>query len=166
MNRTIIIYDKLGTVVSAYSADSDMTPPMGIPYIIANIPTGVTVKSVNVTTGQPVYSTQSAVTSEVEKINAKMDYIAMMQNIDISVVSDVMEGNIQEIIDASQENHTKNYYKVYNYFLTDLWTLAAVRNAVGRWITNAEFSQLVIAKDNQNKTIDSSNPIPSTTVNK
>lgn len=164
MNRTIIVYDKQGTVVSAYSADNNTTLPVGIPYIIANIPVGVTVKSVNVATGQPVYDTSAIITSDIEKINAKMDYVSMMQGIDTSVVCDVMEGNLQTIIDASKENHTKNYYKIYSYFLANLWTLAAVRNAVGRWITNAEFSQLVIAKENQNNAIDTSNPIPSVSV--
>lgn len=161
--KTIIVYDKLGTIISAYNAESG-SAPMGVPYILIDLPVGVTVKSVNVTNGQPIYSTENAIISELDKINAKMDYIAMMETIDISVVCDIMEGNETTVIDSSTENHSKNYNRVYNYFMTDLWSLAAVRNAVSRWITNSEFADIVVAKDTQNSAIDTTNTIPSVSV--
>lgn len=37
---------------------------------------------------------------------------------------------------------SKNYGKVKNFYVTGLWSLAMVRNAVGRWITAEEFTKI------------------------
>lgn len=38
--------------------------------------------------------------------------------------------------------HSEKYEKVRNYYKTGMWTLKQVRNAVGRWITEAEFKEI------------------------
>lgn len=37
---------------------------------------------------------------------------------------------------------SKNYGKVEGYYKTGRWTVNMVRNAVGRWITEAEFETI------------------------
>jgi len=37
---------------------------------------------------------------------------------------------------------SKNYSKVKKYYDSGLWSLAMVRNAVGRWITPEEFMEI------------------------
>ena len=37
---------------------------------------------------------------------------------------------------------SKNYSKVKKYYENGLWSLAMVRNAVGRWITAEEFTEI------------------------
>lgn len=38
---------------------------------------------------------------------------------------------------------SKNYEKVAKYYNAGLWSLGMVRNAVGRWITEAEFTEII-----------------------
>lgn len=37
---------------------------------------------------------------------------------------------------------SKNYGKVKNYYESALWSIGMVRNAVGRWITAAEYKEI------------------------
>lgn len=37
---------------------------------------------------------------------------------------------------------SRNYNKVKNFYEAGLWSLAMVRNAVGRWITAEEFTKI------------------------
>lgn len=38
--------------------------------------------------------------------------------------------------------HSEKFEKVRDYYKNRLWTLAQVRNAVGRWITEAEYQEI------------------------
>lgn len=38
--------------------------------------------------------------------------------------------------------HSEKFEKVRDYYKKRLWTLAQVRNAVGKWITKAEFYEI------------------------
>lgn len=38
--------------------------------------------------------------------------------------------------------HSKNFEKVKKYYDSGRWTLAMVRNAVGKWITEEEFKEI------------------------
>lgn len=38
--------------------------------------------------------------------------------------------------------HSEKFEKVRGYYKNRLWTLAQVRNAVGRWITEAEYQEI------------------------
>lgn len=160
--RTIIVYDKEGTIISCFNADS-VEPPVGVPYIITEIPAGATVVKVDSKTMQPIYQMNDEAISELDKMNAKMDYIAMMSDIDVTLVLDPLltEQNVPQTLDL--EDHNKNYIKVYNYYLGGLWSLGAVRNAIGKWINQIEYTQIVLAKDEQDvidNSIDSDNVIP------
>lgn len=42
--------------------------------------------------------------------------------------------------------HSKNFEKVKKYYDTGLWNEMRVRNAVGRWITDEEYEE-IIGKD-------------------
>lgn len=156
--RTIIVYDKEGTIIVCYNADS-IAPPVGVPYIIAEIPAGATVVKVNPNTMQPIYKMNDKAISELDKMNAKMDYIAMMQSIDVDAILDPLDDGVVLL----DEDHNKYYDKVYNYYMGGLWSLAAVRNSIGKWINQAEYTQIVISKDEQNVVedgIDTENVIP------
>lgn len=163
--RTIIVYDKEGTIISCFNADS-IEPPVGVPYIIAEIPAGATVVKVDPKNMQPIYQMNNEAISELDKMNAKLDYIAMMSDIDISFILDPLvpdQSNVPQVLDLEEEDHNKNYGKVYNYYLGGLWSLGAVRNAIGRWINQIEYTQIVLAKDEQeiiDDSIDSDNVIP------
>lgn len=37
---------------------------------------------------------------------------------------------------------SKNYNKVKGFYNNGLWSIGMTRNAVGRWITEAEFSEI------------------------
>lgn len=37
---------------------------------------------------------------------------------------------------------SKNFNRVKNFYVSGLWSLAMVRNAVGRWITAGEFAEI------------------------
>lgn len=37
---------------------------------------------------------------------------------------------------------SKNYNKVKNFYEKELWSIAMVKNAVGRWITKDEFKKI------------------------
>lgn len=39
-------------------------------------------------------------------------------------------------------DHSKNFEKVKTYYKSGLWDITKVRNAVGRWITEAEFKEI------------------------
>lgn len=38
--------------------------------------------------------------------------------------------------------HSEKFEKVRSYYKNRLWTLAQVKNAVGRWITEAEYQEI------------------------
>ena len=38
--------------------------------------------------------------------------------------------------------YSKNFEKVKNYYDQKLWSLERVRNAVGKWITEEEFTEI------------------------
>ena len=38
--------------------------------------------------------------------------------------------------------HSKNFDKVKRYYDEGLWSITKVRNAVGKWITPAEFKEI------------------------
>ena len=38
--------------------------------------------------------------------------------------------------------HSKNYAKVKNYYDHGMWAEDRVRNAVGKWITEAEYTEI------------------------
>lgn len=38
--------------------------------------------------------------------------------------------------------HSEKFEKVRGYYKNRLWTLVQVRNAVGRWITEAEYQEI------------------------
>lgn len=161
--KTTIIYDKSGTILASYTNGSIATP-VGIPFIIVDIPDGMMIESVNVATGTPIYSTRSIIISEIDKINSKMDYIAMMNGLDLSVIMDVTLNSIAKgiitTIDGTADNHSTNYVRVYNYYIKGLWGLMAIRNAIGKWITNAEYTTIVKAKEELTSATDTKNPIP------
>lgn len=39
-------------------------------------------------------------------------------------------------------NHSKNFNKVKQYYDLKLWSLARVRSAVGKWITESEYEEI------------------------
>lgn len=40
------------------------------------------------------------------------------------------------------KKHSKNYQKVKNYYDRGLWDIDRVYNAVGKWITEAEYKEI------------------------
>lgn len=42
----------------------------------------------------------------------------------------------------SNEEHSKNFEKVRDYYNQGLWDITRVRNAVGKWITEEEFKEI------------------------
>ena len=38
--------------------------------------------------------------------------------------------------------HSKNFEKVKTYYDTGMWSKAKVKNAVGKWITAAEYEEI------------------------
>ena len=38
---------------------------------------------------------------------------------------------------------SKNFEKVQNYYKKGLWSLEMVKNAVGRWITETEYKEII-----------------------
>lgn len=60
----------------------------------------------------------------LENINAKLDYISMMQNIEL----------------FDDENHTD---KVKEYYASKLWNFGMLRGAIGKWITQEEFNEII-----------------------
>ena len=43
---------------------------------------------------------------------------------------------------AKKSVHSKNFEKVKNYYDNGVWDKNRVRNAVGRWITPAEYEEI------------------------
>ena len=43
---------------------------------------------------------------------------------------------------AKKKSYSKNYAKVKNYYDNGLWSKERVYNAVGRWITEAEYEEI------------------------
>lgn len=43
---------------------------------------------------------------------------------------------------AKAVEHSKNYEKVKGYYEKGLWNINKVFNAVGKWITEAEYSEI------------------------
>lgn len=39
-------------------------------------------------------------------------------------------------------DHSKNFYKVLEYYESNFWNLERVRNAVGKWITKEEYKEI------------------------
>ncbi len=39
--------------------------------------------------------------------------------------------------------HSKNFEKIKKYYIEGRWTISMVRDAVGRWITEEEFKEIV-----------------------
>lgn len=160
--KTLIVYDKSGGIIACYNAEG-AAAPVGVPYIIVDIPEGISVQSVDVKTATPIYVKDNLIISEIDKMNSKMDYIAMMSDIDISNVMDA--GSYTTTNQLEDREHSANYNKVLNYYLTDLWSLLAVRNAyIKSWITSAEYNTIVKAKNEADATLDTENEIPTVTV--
>ena len=161
--KTLIIYDKSGGIIASYNAVGT-TAPVGVPYIVVDLPEGMVVQSVDVKSGTPIYAKDNLVISEIDKMNSKMDYIAMMNGIDINAVMDA-GSYTNSTLSVNDDTHSEHYYKVLNYYLTDLWSLLAVRYAVDKnWISAEEFATIVKAKNEADATLDTENEIPTVTV--
>jgi len=159
--RTLFIYNNDGVIVRAFNAEDESakTYANGLPYIIVDVPDGVIIKSIDVSTLQPVYDTDSTIISEINKLSAKMDYIAMKCGINMANVCDVLEGNVGSVIDGTSDTHSANYSKVYYYYLTGLWNINAVVEATtNSWITKVEYNAIIKAKEAQN--VANTNNIP------
>lgn len=157
--RTLIVYDTSGAIIRSCDANSQ-EPPQGVPYMVIDLPIGVTVTSIDMKTGLPNYSSSSAILSEIDKMNAKMDYIAMVSDISLDYIDDVYGSMPQTIIDDNAESHSENYIKVYNYYMANLWSIMAIRLAIGKWITQQEYNNLVKMKTSQDTAVDTENKIP------
>lgn len=157
--KTLIIYDQKGGIIRSCDANSQ-EPPTGVPYLIIDLPVGIIVDSINMETGLPNYSSSSVILSEIDKMNAKMDYIAMMSGISLYEINDVY-GSMPQTISADEERHSENYVKVYNYYMTGLWSITAIRLAIDKkWITHEEYNSLVKTKMDKDSEVDTTNDIP------
>lgn len=43
--------------------------------------------------------------------------------------------------------HSTNYEKVRMYYEQKLWSIERVRNAIGKWITDSEYHEIVVDVD-------------------
>lgn len=70
-----------------------------------------------------------------DKINANLDYISMMSGIDIPDESEIMT--------LESDEHSKNFKKVSDYAKESLWNAGMIANAVGKWITEEEYAEII-----------------------
>lgn len=73
--------------------------------------------------------------SIIEQLCAKMDYLSMMSGIDIPGESEIMT--------LESDGHSKNFKKVSDYAKESLWNAGMIANAVGKWITEEEYAEIV-----------------------
>lgn len=81
---TMFVYDKAGTIVASFMADG-MTPPVGIPYTIIDVPEGKIVESIDPASGKAVWADDHNTLTKIDELVTKIDYITMMTGIDMSV---------------------------------------------------------------------------------
>ena len=102
---------------------------------------------------------------DIDKANAKSDYIAMMMGIDISAMSYALNAQAGEDIPLSEIKDTESLYdKVKNYYVNELWGIVAVRNAIGRWIDQKQYDEIIKAKVKTDSKIDTVNDIPAVSI--
>ena len=90
---------------------------------------------------------------DLDKTNARSDYIAMMMGIDIDAMSF-----------DTQNKESDKYTKVEYYYLKELWGIVALRNAIGRWISRDQYNAIIKKKEKIDSSIDTSNKIPEITI--
>lgn len=73
--------------------------------------------------------------SAVDKVSANLDYISMMSGIDIPGESAIMT--------LESNGHSQNFKKVSDYAKESLWNAGMIANAVGKWITEEEYAEIV-----------------------
>lgn len=73
--------------------------------------------------------------SAVDKVSANLDYISMMSGIDIPGESAIMT--------LESNGHSQNFKKVSDYAKESLWNAGMITNAVGKWITEEEYAEIV-----------------------
>lgn len=71
----------------------------------------------------------------VDQLSANLDYISMMSGIDIPDESAIMT--------LESNGHSKNFKKVSDYAKESLWNAGMISNAVGKWITEEEYAEIV-----------------------
>lgn len=156
--KTIIVYDDLGNIIRCDNADM-VEAPMEGNYLIAEVPAGAIVKYVDMSNMEPIYITNPLAISDIDRLGAKMDYIAMVGGVDINHVEDVFRLGDKK----STKGRNEHFQRVLMYRLTDLWTDAAVLSAVGLWITETEYATILSIKDQQgiaNATPDTEHEVP------
>lgn len=79
--KTLIIYDDRGVIY--YRATGDYEIPQGLNYLELTIPEGKILQSVDPVTQEPVYIDMPV--SDIELLNAKVEYLAMMAGIEMEV---------------------------------------------------------------------------------
>lgn len=71
----------------------------------------------------------------IEAVMATVDYLSMMSGIDIPGESAMMT--------LESNGHSKNFKKVSDYAKESLWNAGMIANAVGKWITEEEYDEIV-----------------------
>ena len=142
--KTLIIYDKSGAIIASFVADS-VTPPVGVPYTIIDIPESKIVDSINPATGKPIWRDSQNSVSDIEILSARQDYICMMSGIDVSSLIDLQDDLEEDL------THSPNFMRVKKYYQNGLWKLIALKNAISRWITEAEYTELLALGGTESK---------------
>lgn len=144
--KTLFIYDTTGTIVHSSVFRDGMSVPVGLPSVLVDVPEGLIVKSIDPETQKPICEKSGQMASELDSLHAKIDYVAMMSDIDITRVCAY-----------------NKYERVREYYLVGLWSLKALRDAqIKGWITPKEYGDIVMEKENLG--IDTGNEIPSVTI--
>lgn len=71
----------------------------------------------------------------IEAVRATVDYLSMMSGIDIPGESAIMT--------LESNGHSQNFKKVSDYAKESLWNAGMITNAVGKWITEEEYAEIV-----------------------
>lgn len=155
VSTMVFIYDKEGTIIATHDANSCI-PPIGVPWVVADIPDGCIVEKIDVTTRRPVYKMTEDTITDLDKLSADILYMMMMlefksPSAEIAVAKEVLQCS-------------EKYSDIRRYYLNHLWDMKAVRQAVVHGlITQEEYTSLL--KEYEEKySVDKEHDIPSVDV--
>lgn len=83
-----------------------------------------------------VVDNSGRIDQKIMQLTANTDYIAMMAGVDIPDA----ESNVMTLTLDAQ---SPKFETVKNYFLQSLWNSEMLLNAVDRWITSAEYAEIL-----------------------
>lgn len=155
ISTMLFIYDKEGTIIATHNANN-CVPPVGVPWVVADIPDGCIVEKIDVITQKPVYAMVEDTITDLDKLSANVLYTMMMM--------DLKSPSSELAVAREVSVHSNDYDDIRKYYMNHLWDMKAVRQAVVHGLITQEEYTDILKEYEAKYSVDTEHDIPSVDV--